>query len=101
MYDELTTELRSGLEEIKTLRAGQISRDSEAPLSSTAHPVAFNSPTLWAAEYMIIMQGGKSQQFVAEFFELGQSNPPSLLHLDIGQIWPHHCLPFFCQPLIQ
>ena len=46
MYDELTTELTSGLEEIKTLRAGQILRDSEAPLSSTAHPVAFNTPTL-------------------------------------------------------
>ena len=51
---------------------------------------------------MIIMQRGKSQQFVAQSFELGRS-PPPLHHLDILQIWPH-CKPFFTlvknQPLL-
>ena len=51
---------------------------------------------------MIIMQRGKSQQFVAQSFELGRSPPPRH-HLDILQIWPH-CKPFFTlvknQPLL-
>ena len=51
---------------------------------------------------MIIMQRGKSQQFVAQSFELARS-PPPLHHLDILQIWPH-CKPFFTlvkdQPLL-
>ena len=84
--------------EIKTLHAGLISRAWDSALSSTDHPMAFN--TLWAAlvlhqNIMIIMQRGKSQQFAAQSFELGHSRPSLLHHLDILQIWPHCGLPFF------